>query len=124
LWQSKEERGEARKFLITAQKTLAKFNVFCLRASLLWQRFDVHSSLQVKPRSMSDCVGFSFDLHNRDHVKALELLISFRFKLPGIRGILPNLIDDQVKHVFTHVKLRHDHVKLRLELPCSDAIKL
>ena len=77
--------------MITARKTLAKFNVFCLRASLLSRRFDVHSSLQVRPRSMFDCVGFSFDLHNRDHVKALELLISFRFKLPCIRGILTSL---------------------------------
>jgi hypothetical protein len=73
---------------------------------------------------MFDCVGFSFDLQNRDHVKALELLISFRFKLPCIRGILPNLIDDHVKHVFGHVKLRRDHVKRRRKLPCSGAIKL
>jgi hypothetical protein len=50
--------------------------------------------------------------------------ISFRFKLAGIRGMLPNLIDDYVKHVFEHVKLRRDHVKLRRKLPCSDAIKL
>ena len=71
---------------------------------------------------MFDWVALGFDLHNRDHVKALPLLISFRFKLPSIRGILLNLIDDHVKHVFEHVKLRRDHVKLRLELPCSDAI--
>ena len=76
--------------------------------------------------TMAGCSLKSFPLrgHNRDHVKALELLISFRFKFPGIRGILPDLIDDHVKHVFEHVKLRRDHVKLRLELPCSDAIKL
>ena len=71
---------------------------------------------------MFDCVVLSFDLHNRDHVKALELLISFRFKLPSIRGILPSLIDDHVKHVFEHVKLEGDHVKRRLELPCLRAI--
>ena len=73
---------------------------------------------------MFDSVALSLDLHNRDHVKALELLPSFRFKLPCIRGILPSLVDDQVKHVFEHVKLRRDHVKLRRKLPCSGAIKL
>jgi hypothetical protein len=119
---AKQYAVKARKFLITAQKILAKFNVFCLRTSLLSRRFDVHSSLQFKPGSMFDCVVLSFDLHNRDHVKALELLINFRFKLPGIRGILPSLVDDHVKHVFEHVKLRRDHVKLRLELPCLRAI--
>jgi hypothetical protein len=64
---------------------------------------------------MFDCVAFSFDLHNRDHVKALALLISFRFKLPGIREILLNLIDDHVKHVFEHVKLRRTRVVLDRE---------
>ena len=82
----------------------------------------MHSSLQVEFRSMFDCMVFSFDLHNRDHVKVFELLISFRFKLGGIRGTLPNLIDDHVKHVFEHVKLSRDHVKLCLELPCLRAI--
>ena len=113
---------KARKFLISAQKILGKFNVFCLRTSLFSRRFDVYSSLQVKPRSMFDCAALSLDLHNRDHVKALALLISFRFKLPSIRGILLNLVDDHVKHVFEHVKLRSDHVKLRSELPCFGAI--
>ena len=72
----------------------------------------MYASLQVKRRSMFDCVAFSLALQNRDHVKALQLLSRFRFKLPGIRGILPNLIDDQVKHVFEHVKLRRDRVVL------------
>lgn len=62
---------KAGKFLIAAQKVLAKFNVFCLRRSLLERGFDVHSTLQVKPRSMFDCMAFIFDLHNCDHVKAL-----------------------------------------------------
>ena len=53
-------------------------------------------------------MALSLDLQNRDHVKALELLPSFRFKLPCIREILPSLVDDQVKHVFEHVKLRRD----------------
>ena len=66
----------------------------------------------VKPSSKFDSPRFVFDLHNRDHVKALALLISFRFKLPGIREILLNLIDDHVKHVFEHVKLRRDRVVL------------
>ncbi|HYV12646.1 MAG TPA: hypothetical protein VE980_17225 [Pyrinomonadaceae bacterium] len=51
-------------------------------------------------------------MHNRDHVKPRELLISFRFKLPGIRSILLNLIDDHVKHASEHVKLRRDRVVL------------
>ena len=121
---AKKYAVKARKFLIIAQKILAKFNVFCLRRSLLERGFDVDSSLKIKSRSMFDCVAFSFDLHNRDHVKPLELLISFRFKLSSIRRILLNLIDDHVKHVFEHVKLRRDHVKLRLKLPCSGAIVL
>jgi hypothetical protein len=98
---------------------MEKFNVFCLRTSLLSRRFDVYASLQVKRRSMFDCVAFSLDLQNRDHVKALQLLSRFRFKLPGICGILPNLIDDQVKHVFEHVKLRRDHVRLPQNSPAS-----
>ena len=61
---------------------------------------------------MFDCMAFSFDLHKRDRVKPLELLISFRVKLSGIRRILLNLIDDHVKHVFEHIKLRCDHVNL------------
>ena len=101
---------KARKLLIIAQKTLAKFNVFCLRRSLLEFGFDVHSSLQVKPRSMFDCVAFSFDLHNRDYVKPLEFLIGFCFRLSCIRRILLNLIEDHVKH--------------RRELSCSVAIVL
>ena len=96
---------------------MEKFNVFCLRTSLLSRRFDVYASLQVKRRSMFDCVAFSLDLQNRDHVQALQLLIRFRLELPGIRGILPNLIDDQVKHVFEHVKLRRDHVRLAQNSP-------
>ena len=38
------------------------------------------------------------------------MLIRCRFKLPDVRGILPNLVDDQVKNVFEHVKLRRDQV--------------
>ena len=105
--QSKEVRDESKEVFISAQKILAKFNVFCLRRSLFARGFDVYSSLQVKPRRMFDCLGFSFDLHNRDHVKPLELLISFCFKLPGIRRIL----DD-------HVKLRRDRVMLGRSVLC------
>jgi hypothetical protein len=108
---------KARKFFISAQKIPAKFNVFCLRRYLFESEFDVYSTLQVKPRGMFDCFAFSLDLHNRDHVKPLELLTSFCFELPCIRGILPNLIDDHVKHGF-------EHVKHRRKLPCSDAIEL
>ena len=73
-------------------------------------QFDVYLSLQVKSRSMFDCVAFSFDLHDSKHVKPSELLISFCFKLSSIRGILLNIIDDHVKHVFEHVKLKRDRV--------------
>ena len=71
---------------------------------------------------MLDCPEFGFDLHNRDHVKLVRLLVSFRLALRSIRRILLNLIDDHVKHVFEHVKLRRDHVKLCSELPCLRAI--
>jgi hypothetical protein len=54
--------------------------------------------------------GLSFDLQNRDHVKPVELLVSFHFELSSIRGILPDLIDD--------------HVNLCRKLPCSGAIML
>ena len=69
---AKKYAVKARKFLIIAQKILAKFNVFCLRLSLLEPGFDVHSSLQVKPRRMFDSSGFCFDLRNRDHVALFE----------------------------------------------------
>ena len=64
--------AKAWKFLIIAAKISAKFNVFCLRRSLLEFGFDVHSSLQVKTRSMFDSSGFCFDLQNRDHVTLFE----------------------------------------------------
>jgi hypothetical protein len=105
---AKKYAAKARKSFITAQKIPAKFNVFRLRTSLLWQKLDVNSSLQVKPPSMRDCPAFGFDLHNRDHVRLVRLLLSFRLELPCIRRILLNLIDD--------------HVKLCSELPCLSAI--
>jgi len=71
---------------------------------------------------MLDCPAFGFDLHNRDHVRLVRLLLSFRLELPGIRRILLNLIDDHVKHVFEHVKLKRDHVKLCPGLPCLRAM--
>jgi len=46
---------------------------------------------------MFDRLVFDLDVHNRDHVKLFELLPSFRRKLPGIRRILLNLVDDHVK---------------------------
>ena len=44
---AKKYAVKARKFLITAQKILAKFNVFCLRRSLLERGFDVLSSCKL-----------------------------------------------------------------------------
>jgi hypothetical protein len=55
---------------------------------------------------MHNWSAFVPDLQNRDHVTLFGKLASFRFKLPSIRRILPNLVDD--------------HVKLSLQLPCSD----
>lgn len=77
-----------------AEKTPAKFNVYCSRTYLLWPRLDVFSSLQVKNGSMFNLSALSLDLQNRDHVK----------------------------HEFEHVKLKRDHVKLSVELPCSRAV--
>ena len=84
----------------------------------------MHSPLQVKPASLLGCPAFGFELLNGDHVRLVRLLLSFRLELPGIRRILIKLIDDQVKHVFEHVKLKRDHVKLHLKLSCSGAIVL
>jgi len=53
--------------------------------------------------------------HACDHVKLFEKLASLRFKLPSLRRILLNLVDDHVKHVF-------EHVKLSVKLPCSNVI--
>ena len=71
---------------------------------------------------MLDCPAFGFDLHNRDHVRLVRLLLSFRLDLPGIRRILLSLIDDHVKRVFEHIKLSGDHVKLCSEHPCLRAM--
>ena len=106
----------------TAEKLPAKYNVFHLRRSQPSPRFDVNSSLQVETCSMFDRPAFSFDLHERDHVTLFDLLISFFFKRSSNRGILPCILDDRVKHVSELALLRRDHVKLRPNLPCSDAI--
>jgi len=106
---------KARKFLTIAQKILAKFNAIGLRRSMLQSGFDVNSSLQVESGNMFDSLTFDPNLHDRDHVRLFDSLISFRFELSSSRRILPNLIDDHVKHVF-------DHVRLSLKLPCSDEI--
>ena len=98
-----------------AKKLPAKFNVYCSRTSLLWPRLNVNSCLHVKNGSMLDLSALSLDLHSRDHVMQRALRNRFGFKLPGIRRILPNLVDDHVKHGF-------EHVKLLLKLPCSNAI--
>ena len=66
--------------------------------------------------------AFVHELPARDRVELLDQLASFHCKLPSIRRILLNLVDDHVKHVPDHVKRIADHVKLRVELPCSTAI--
>ena len=104
--------AKAEKFLISVEKIPGKFDVFCLRPSLRQPRFDVNASLHVETCSMHDRLAFDLDVHNRDHVKLFELLTSFRHKLPSIRRILLNLVDDHVKHLSEHVKLKRDHVIL------------
>ena len=59
---------------------------------------------------MFDLSAPSLDLQNRGHVKQLALRNTFGFKLPGIRRILPSLLDGHVKHGFEHVKLKRDRV--------------
>jgi len=121
---SKKVLPKARKFLTTAEKILAKFDVFCLRRFFALAPFDVNSCLHVETWTMHDLLAFVFDLHNHDHVKLFKLLLSFRFKLPCVRRILPSIVADHVKDVFEPFMLRRGHGKLCLELPCSGAIKL
>jgi len=85
------------------------------QASVLQSGSDVNSSLQVESGNVFDSFAFDPDLHDRDHVRLFDSLISFRFELSSSRRILPDLVDDHVKHVF-------DHVRLSLKLPCSDEI--
>lgn len=76
---------------------------------------DVNTSLQVKTERRFDWAASILDLHGRDHVMQRALRITFGFKLPGIRELLPNLLDDHVKHGF-------EHVELCAELPCFRVI--
>jgi len=62
-----------------------------------------------------DSFAFDPDLYDHDHVRLFNSLISFRSELSSIREILPNLVDDHVKHAF-------DHVRLSRKLPCANAI--
>jgi hypothetical protein len=95
--------------LTKAEKFSAKFDVLRLKRVMPAPGLDVNASLQVKTGSLHNSPAFGRDLHNRDHVKLFDSLASFRRKLPCIRRILLNLDDD--------------HVKLRAELPCTDAIR-
>jgi len=99
----------------TVKKLPAKFDVFRLRRSLLQPGFDVNQSLQVETDGIHNRSASGSDLHDRAHVKLFDLLTSLRFKLPSIRRMLLNLVDDHVKHVL-------DHVRLSVKLPCSNAI--
>ena len=76
---------------------------------------DVNSSLQVESGNVFDLFAFDPDLRDRDHVRLFDSLISFRCELSSIREILPNLVDDHVKHAF-------DHVRLSRKLPCANTI--
>ena len=100
--------AKAGKFLISVEKVPVKFDVLCMRTSLLQRRFDVNASLQVERCRRYDSSASSPDLHEPDHVKVIAVLLSFRAQLPSIRRILPNLVDD--------------HVILFLKLLCSDEI--
>jgi hypothetical protein len=107
--------GKARKFVTTAQKILAEFNTIRIRRSVLQSGLDVNSSLQVETGNMFDSLAFDRDLRDHDHVRLFDSRSSFRSELSSSRRILPNLVDDHVKHAF-------DHVKLSRKLPCANAI--
>jgi len=77
--------------------------------------FDVNQTLQVELDGIHNNFESGPDLRDHDHVKFRDKLASFRAELPSLRRILPSLVDDHVKH-------ESDHVKLSLELSCSDAI--
>ena len=102
-------------FVTTAQKLLAEFNAIRFRRSVLQSWLDVNSSLQVESGNMFDALAFDSDLHAHDHVTLFDPRISFRFELSSSRRILPNLVNDHVKHVF-------DHVELSRKFPCANAI--
>jgi hypothetical protein len=84
--------------------------------------FDVIACLQVKPDSMHNSLEFGRKLRDRDRVERFDPLASFSRKIPSFRRIPLNIVKDHVKHMFERVKPIVDHVKLCLELPCSDAI--
>lgn len=114
--------AKAWKFLISAQKIFAKFNTIRLRPSKLQSGFDVNSFLQVETFGIHNCSAFSSDLQACDHVKLFDSLASFPFELSSSQRILPRIVNDHVKHLSELSVPRRDHVKLCLELPCSDRI--
>jgi hypothetical protein len=71
-----------------------------------------------------DCPAYDLDVHDDDHSRRFKHADLLSVKLPGIRRILPNLVDDHVKHYLKHFMLRCDHVKLLLKLFCAGAIML
>ena len=89
---------KARKFFTSAEKVLAKHTLFWLKPYVLELGSDLNSRLRVEPWTMHGCAAFGPDLHGRDRVRLLEMLISFRFKLSSIQGILPCIFEDHVKH--------------------------
>jgi hypothetical protein len=107
--------GRARKFVTAAQKIFAEFNAIRFSGSVLQSGLDVNSSLQVETGNVFDSLAFDSDLHNHDHVTLFDSRISFRFELSSSPRILPNLVNDHVRHAF-------DHVKLSRKLPCTNAI--
>ena len=67
---------------------------------------NLNAFLQVTTAIMRDSSTFDRDLQIRAHATIFASLPGIRRRLPGIRQILLSLDDD--------------HVKLRLELPCTD----
>ena len=132
-----------------AEKFAGKFDVFRLKHFMLATGRDVNASLQVMTRSMHDTSAFGPELRKSDRVKLFDPLASIRGELPSIRRILLNLDDDHVK-LFPRLRcsvaitsrfardflartrsrqasretslLGHDHVMLRVKLPCTDPI--
>jgi hypothetical protein len=114
--------ANAGKFLLAADKLPAKFDAFESRRSLLESARDVNASLQVEPGPMHDARAFGSEVHDHDHVKLFDLLISFRCKHSSARRILPNVVDDHVKHVSERFLRIADHVKQHPKLLCSGVI--
>jgi hypothetical protein len=74
---------------------------------------NLNAFLQVTTAIMRDSSTFDRDLQIRAHATIFASLPGIRRRLPGIRRRLPG-----IRQIL--LSLDDDHVKLRLELPCTD----